>query len=393
MAGAKLFISYCREDRQYVERLKRHFGLLQGQYAIEIWDDSCIRAGEDWESKIEDAILSSDLYVCLLSADFFSSEFIRANEIPAILKALETGKSILPIYVGPLGVDVHQFSRMQGLNNPEQPLASMDTSQQEAFYAEATKAIRAALQSIANTPPLKATAQLMTPLSTGTAEMTTGASTTTHLCIASDGGSSPYNIAIIGRTGVGKSELFNYLFGMTLQEAGVGKPVTERGFHKQAFELKGVRGNLFDSWGLEVGNHEEWQKELDRELKQRGTDRPPEEWFHTIIFCIDASSARIQAFEANIIRAFQAQKFNLIVVLTKSDVTAARKRDELRNAIRAEVGPIACIDVGSREEELPFGKTQTFGAEALIEEMFLSFSGLGCSASPPTLLFAGRARD
>jgi len=372
MAGAKVFISYCHEDGEFLERLRRHLGMLESQFAVEIWDDRRIGAGEDWRQSIETAISSSDLYVCLISVDFFASEFIRDHEIPVILKAVESGKPLLPIRVGPLGVDGHPICCLQSLNEPNRPLIDMDRPEQEAFFAQATKTMWEALQSIVDTPPFEGARALTTtePVEVGAmAEQQTG-----YLNVAAEDSPGAYNIAVIGQTGVGKSELVNYLFGQPLRKTGVGKPVTEPGFHKQSFELKGVRGNLFDSWGLEVGKHEEWQRELGKELSERGTDKPADQWFHTVIFCIHAKSSRAQPFEVGIVQTLLDQKYAVIVVLTHCDVTSKSKREQLWDEIRSEIGAeISCVEVCSKEEELPIGTTQKFGAEQLAEQMFVCF--------------------
>ncbi|WP_100403604.1 GTPase [Bacillus sp. FJAT-42315] len=62
------------------------------------------------------------------------------------------------------------------------------------------------------------------------------------------------NVAIIGQSGVGKSSLINYIFGEEVRDAGVGKPVTEQGFHEQEIVLDGIPITMYDSWGLEADN-------------------------------------------------------------------------------------------------------------------------------------------
>lgn len=372
MAGAKVFISYCHEDGEFLERLRRHLGLLESQFAVEIWDDRRIGTGENWRQSIETAISSSDLYVCLISVDFFASEFIRDHEIPVILKAVENGKPLLPIRVGPLGVDGHPFCRLQSLNEPNRPLISMTKAEQESFFAEATKTMQEALQSIVNTPAFEGTTAVATTEPMGEERM--AEEKTGHLKVADESSSGAYNIAVIGQAGVGKSELFNYLFGQPIRTTGVGKPVTEPGFHKVSFELNGMQGNLFDSAGLEVGKHEEWQKELDEELRNRGTDQPADQWFHTVLFCVSASEGRIQPFESNIIRKFLEQKYQVIVVLTKSDRATVAERAKLRSDIVDEISNgITCVEVASKEVELESGRTRRFGADRLLEHMLPCF--------------------
>lgn len=60
------------------------------------------------------------------------------------------------------------------------------------------------------------------------------------------------NILILGKTGVGKSSLVNYLYGQNIAIAKSGKPVTLRGFHKHpSFKYKSLNVTVYDSWGLE----------------------------------------------------------------------------------------------------------------------------------------------
>lgn len=183
-----------------------------------------------------------------------------------------------------------------------------------------------------------------------------------------------YNIAIIGKTGVGKSALFNYLFGEHVRQVNVGPPVTRKGFHQHPFQLGDIPATLFDSWGLEVGTAVEWLAELEGELRSRGTDKPAQDWFHTIFYCVAAGGSRFESFEAGIVRRLLADKYNVVVVLTKADQASEEDTDTLIASIRAQVGTdVPCVPVCSEEKKMVWGTTKRFGMEELVRRIHLGF--------------------
>ena len=96
-------------------------------------------------------------------------------------------------------------------------------------------------------------------------------------------GQTSYNVAVIGKTGVGKSSLINYLYdGKCVAETGFGKPITPNGFHMFKHQLFDMPVNIFDSWGLEAGKEDEWLRQLDSELEKRSIHNPVSSWFHSI---------------------------------------------------------------------------------------------------------------
>src|SRR5690606_19569099 len=60
-----------------------------------------------------------------------------------------------------------------------------------------------------------------------------------------------FNLAVFGKTGVGKSTLINAVFGEDVAPTGIGEPVTMDGHlyvHRSGFL------GLYDTRGLEIGN-------------------------------------------------------------------------------------------------------------------------------------------
>lgn len=181
---------------------------------------------------------------------------------------------------------------------------------------------------------------------------------------------SCYNIAIIGQTGVGKSSLLNYLFGFDESsgsgaKTGIGRPVTKNGFHQFDVEVKGNRASVYDSWGLEVGKEAEWMQELDHELKKRGVDKAPADWFHSVFYCIAAAGARIQDADIKIIKKLIDQKYQVSIILTKTDCLSEGEERDFISVIKSafdhniSVTPVCSVSKKTRSSEVkPFGREE-----------------------------------
>lgn len=179
---------------------------------------------------------------------------------------------------------------------------------------------------------------------------------------------SVFNIAIIGKAGVGKSSVINYLFGANLTKSGVGMPVTSKGFHPVKAEMAGMPVVIYDSWGIETGKTEEWLTSLDEEVQKRGVDKPVSSWFHSVFYCFAGS--RIDAEEISIIKKLVESHCKVSVLFTWADASSPEDLQKLEDALRKELAKagiaqekIAIIPVCSVEKKLmggggsrPFGK-------------------------------------
>ncbi len=174
-----------------------------------------------------------------------------------------------------------------------------------------------------------------------------------------------YNVVFVGKTGTGKSALINYLYGDEIMKTSAGKPVTQQGFYPADCEINGLPVRLFDSWGLEVGKDQEWMRLLNEELKKRDTNKPVEEWFHTVFYCIGAGGHRIEPFDTQIMKRFIQEKYKVAVILTKADIISLEQEKELKDSIQNDVGQaVPIIPVCSLEQKFRNGNTtEKFGKE------------------------------
>ncbi|CAN5447833.1 GTP-binding protein [soil metagenome] len=123
-----------------------------------------------------------------------------------------------------------------------------------------------------------------------------------------------FNLAIFGKTGVGKSTLINAFFGEDVAPTGIGQPVTtdfHLYLHQSAFF------GLLDTQGLEIGKD---TKTLIREMKDyidRTRKKPESEQIHVAWYCVRASDRRFEDTEADFVRSLHALGLPVIVVLTQ----------------------------------------------------------------------------
>ncbi|AFY92562.1 GTPase family protein [Chamaesiphon minutus] len=148
---------------------------------------------------------------------------------------------------------------------------------------------------------------------------------------------SSLNILVIGKTGVGKSSLINVIFGEEVAQTGSGLPVTQY-FEKYTLDTnnieEGIPINLFDSSGLELNKENIFVKgvfDFVSEQLEKGVN----EQIHLAWYVINASSARVEAFECEIINKLYEQRIPVIVVLSQCDRARRNEIDNITKAIKS----------------------------------------------------------
>jgi len=123
-----------------------------------------------------------------------------------------------------------------------------------------------------------------------------------------------FNLAVFGKTGVGKSTLVNAIFGEAVAATGIGRPVT-LGSHLYVHRT-GKLG-VYDTQGLEVGRDtERIVSELQRFIEHSRT-MPFAEQVHLAWYCVRATDRRFEETEAAFIRRLAELELPVVLVMTQ----------------------------------------------------------------------------
>lgn len=122
-----VFISYCSEDRPWLQELQSRLATLEEGGRIELFDDTEIPPGAEWREAIEAALSRARAAVCLISPAFLESDFIVNLELPNLLRrARDHGVTILPVIVAPTeGYRASELGRFQAVNRLDESLESL----------------------------------------------------------------------------------------------------------------------------------------------------------------------------------------------------------------------------------------------------------------------------
>ncbi|MGA2045381.1 MAG: toll/interleukin-1 receptor domain-containing protein [Roseiarcus sp.] len=99
MAGPKqCFISYSHQDHEAFARLLVHLKPVAHLYDFKMWHDHRLTPGYHWSDVIRTEIARSDILVGLITNDFFASDYIWQQELPAMVaRHQKDGALLVPV--------------------------------------------------------------------------------------------------------------------------------------------------------------------------------------------------------------------------------------------------------------------------------------------------------
>lgn len=94
-----IFISYCHEDRDFLEGLQGHMVALKRDGSCDAWTDREILAGDTLDKEVDDSLEAADIVLFLVSVHFLNSTYCMSKEFQeALQRKAETGSPrIIPI--------------------------------------------------------------------------------------------------------------------------------------------------------------------------------------------------------------------------------------------------------------------------------------------------------
>ncbi|ODG98072.1 hypothetical protein A4S05_10875, partial [Nostoc sp. KVJ20] len=143
--GVEVFISYSHQDQESLTKLQKHLKPIIRNQNLLVWDDTQIRPGAEWSKEIENALAAAKVAVLLVSPNFLASDFIHENELPPLLNAAQAkGLTIIWIPLSFSSYEETEIEKYQSAHPPNQPLDSLNPSEENKAWVNICKKIKAA---------------------------------------------------------------------------------------------------------------------------------------------------------------------------------------------------------------------------------------------------------
>lgn len=122
----EIFICYARSNEEWKNEVKKHLKPYENYSNITVWSDDKIKAGQDWDQEIKDALNRTKFAILLITPEFLASNYIYDQELPEIMRASqEDGLEIIWIPVSPSAVLNTPIGQLQAAFDPGRTLREM----------------------------------------------------------------------------------------------------------------------------------------------------------------------------------------------------------------------------------------------------------------------------
>jgi len=91
----KLFFSYSHVDETLRNELEKHLVMLKHKGIIDTWHDRVIDAGTEFDTKIDNNLVTSDIILLLVSVDFLASDYCYNIEMTKALEMHENKQAVV----------------------------------------------------------------------------------------------------------------------------------------------------------------------------------------------------------------------------------------------------------------------------------------------------------
>ncbi|MBC1218400.1 TIR domain-containing protein [Nostoc sp. UCD121] len=143
----QVFISYSHKDEEWLSKLQDCLKpIIRNQKELVVWDDTKIKAGDQWRKEIENALALAKVAVLLVSHNFLASDFIHENELPPLLDAAKAkGLTIIWIPLSSSNYQETEINKYQSAHPPNQPLKSLSSAQEDEAWVDICQKIKKAV--------------------------------------------------------------------------------------------------------------------------------------------------------------------------------------------------------------------------------------------------------
>jgi hypothetical protein len=133
-----VFISYGKDDKEYVDDLVVHLGRLRHEGVLAWEFNAQLDSGDEHDPQIKDALARADAAIVVVSQHWFASDYIHNVESPALM---ESNIPVYPLFARTCDWTEHEIAK-KWAGTGTTPLEQLDTSDRNAVYTKLAQDLR-----------------------------------------------------------------------------------------------------------------------------------------------------------------------------------------------------------------------------------------------------------